>query len=228
MKAMTQPGWIAQMETRARQRRHRLFTGLLPALDRPLKILDVGGVHDYWKRAGDTAPMHANIVLFNVFSQSDLPANFSSVVGDARDLSRYADRQFDVVFSNSVIGHVGSPQDQLRMAREICRVGVRHFVQTPNHDFPIDWRTLVPGFHFLPASAQAWCFQRFPVGRYAKVDDWHVALELATRIRNVRKADLPVFFPDSKVVCEKFLGLTKSFMIHQGFEADSARAEQAA
>ena len=227
MKAMTQPGWIAQMETRARQRRHRLFTGLLPVLDRPLEILDVGGVHDYWKRAGDTASLNANIVLFNVFSQSDLPANFSSVVGDARDLSRYADRQFDVVFSNSVIGHVGSAQDQQRMAREIRRVGVRHFVQTPNHGFPIDWRTLVPGFHFLPASAQAWCFQRFPVGRYAKVDDQRAALELATRIRNVRKADLPVFFPGSTVVCEKFAGLTKSFMIHQGFEVDSTRAEQA-
>jgi hypothetical protein len=226
MKPMTQPGWIAQIETRARQRRHRLFTGLLPVLDRPLEILDVGGVHDYWKRAGDTAPLNANIVLFNVFSQSDLPANFSSVVGDARDLSRYADRQFDVVFSNSVIGHVGSAPDQQRMAREIRRVGVRHFVQTPNHGFPIDWRTLVPGFHFLPASAQAWCFQSFPVGRYAKVDDRHAAVELATRIRNVRKADLPVFFPGSTVVCEKFLGMTKSFMIHQGFETNApARSE---
>ena len=113
-------------------------------------------------------------------------------------------------------------------AREIRRVGVRHFVQTPNHGFPIDWRTLVPGFHFLPATLQAWCFQRFPVGRYARVDDWQAALELATRIRNIRKEDLPVFFPDSKVVCERFLGLTKSFMIHQGFEVDSARAEQTA
>jgi SAM-dependent methyltransferase len=228
MKPMTQSGLLSEIETRARRRRHRFFKGLLPVLDRPLEILDVGGVHDYWKRAEDTAPLNANIVLFNVFSQSDLPAHFSSVVGDARDLSRYADRQFDVVFSNSVIGHVGSPQDQLRMAREIRRVGVRHFVQTPNHGFPIDWRTLVPGFHFLPATLQAWCFQRFPVGRYAKVDDWQAALELATRIRNIRKEDLPVFFPDSKVVCERFLGLTKSFMIHQGFEVDSARAEQAA
>jgi len=228
MKPMTQPGLLAHIEMRARRRRHRLFTGLLPVLDRPLEILDVGGVHDYWKRAEDAAPLHANIVLFNIFSQSDLPAHFSSVVGDARDLSRYADRQFDVVFSNSVIGHVGSAQDQLRMAREIRRVGVRHFVQTPNHGFPIDWRTLVPGFHFLPVDIQAWCFQKFPVGRYDKVDDWHAALELATRIRNVRKADLPVFFPGSTVVCEKFAGLTKSFMIHQGFEADSARAEQVA
>jgi len=224
---MTQSGWLSQVETRARRRRHRFFTGLLPVLDRPLEILDVGGVHDYWKRAGDTAPLNANVVLFNVFSQSDLPANFSSVVGDARDLSRYADQQFDVVFSNSVIGHVGSPQDQLRMAREIRRVGVRHFVQTPNHGFPIDWRTLVPGFHFLPVELQAWCFQKFPVGRYDKVDDRQTAVELATRIRNVRKRDLPVFFPDSKVVCERFLGLTKSFMIHQGFEADAPRAEQA-
>lgn len=228
MKPMTQPGLLSHIEMRARRRRHRLFTGLLPVLDRPLEILDVGGVHDYWQRAGDAAPLHANIVLFNIFSQSDLPAHFSSAVGDARDLSRYADRQFDVVFSNSVIGHVGSAQDQLRMAREIRRVGVRHFVQTPNHGFPIDWRTLVPGFHFLPVDIQAWCFQKFSVGRYEKVDDQHAALELATRIRNVRKADLPVFFPGSTVVCEKFAGLTKSFMIHQGFDADSDRAEQAA
>ena len=70
--------------------------------------------------------------------------------GAARDLSRYSDREFDVVFSNSVINVVGDIWDQERMAKEIGRVGKRYFVQAPNRGFLVDWRTLVLCFHLLP------------------------------------------------------------------------------
>lgn len=84
-------------------------------------------------------PPGAKVTLLNVMPQAGIDA----VLGDARDLSRYGDGEFDVVFSNSCIGHVGGFEDQLRMAREIRRVGRRYFVQTPNHGLPIDWRILV-------------------------------------------------------------------------------------
>ena len=202
--------WV---ETVARRRRNALLVRLLKPLKRPLSILDVGGTIEYWRTMELPSGSASQIVLLNTFEQ---PANapFEAVVGDACDLSRYNDRQFDLVFSNSVIGHVGSFSDQHRMAREIRRVGKYFFLQTPSHGFPLDWRTLVPFFHFLPAETQAWCFEHFSVGTYSRARSSAEALHLATRVRNIRRRELALLFPQANVVNERVLGLTKSFMIH--------------
>lgn len=186
---------------------------LLGALDRPIKLLDVGGTTDYWRDVGLAPDSGIQIVLLNTFEQ-DVSAPFQSVVGDARDLSRFADAQFDVVFSNSVLGHVGTFADQLRMAQEVSRVGYRFFVQTPNDAFPVDWRTRVPLFHFLPPRAQAWCFEHFPVGTYRRASNRAEALHWASRVRNVKRHELPALFPGARVVPEYLLGIPKSFMVH--------------
>ena len=71
-------------------------------------------------------------------------------VGDAVDMPGISDGAFDVVFSNSVIEHVETYENQRRMAAEIRRVGRRYFVQTPNRHFPLEPHFLVPGFQLLP------------------------------------------------------------------------------
>lgn len=43
---------------------------------------------------------------------SESYSNVSSVAGDATDLGEYGDKQFDLVFSNSVIEHVGGMQNK--------------------------------------------------------------------------------------------------------------------
>jgi Methyltransferase domain len=198
---------------RSRKQRHALFDRLLDRIPGPIKLLDVGGTLAYWQAVGLPSRDNVVIELLNMESEPVCPP-FTSVSGDARDLSRYADRSIDVVFSNSVIGHVGSFSDQMRMAREIGRVGRRYFVQTPNHAFPIDWRTLMPLFHLLPVSAQAWFFERMRVGTYRRAAGREEALHWASRIRNVRRRELSTLFPDAQVVEEKMGGLTKSFIVH--------------
>ena len=195
----------------ARQRRHAVFLRLLDDLPHPISVLDVGGTVDYWRTVGFHPDV--DVLLLNIFPQNNLPAGFKAIVGDARDLSSFPDKHFDVVFSNSVIGHVGGFAEQQRMAREIGRVGRRYFVQTPNHGFPLDWRTLIPGFHWLPASAQAWCFRSMSVGTYPRAPDAVTAKEWATRVRNLRRRELPVCFPGATVQNERVAGLTKSFIV---------------
>ena len=206
--------FIHAIEDRARQQRNALLVDLLTSnFPKSLSILDVGGTHDYWRKININLDADVRVVLLNIFEQ-DVEPPFECVVGDARDLSRYRDKEFDVVFSNSVIGHVGSFADQQRMAKEIQRVGKHFFLQTPNHGFPIDWRTLVPFFHFLPSEAQTWCFEHFAVGSYRRADNRAEALEWASRVRNIRMSELPILFPDAQVVPERFCGFTKSFMVH--------------
>jgi SAM-dependent methyltransferase len=62
----------------------------------------------------------------------------------------FADRAFDVVFSNAVLEHVGSREAQRGFLRELCRVGQSVFVTTPNRWFPVEHHTGLPLVHHLP------------------------------------------------------------------------------
>ena len=53
-------------------------------------------------------------------------------------------------WSNAVIEHVGSRNDQLYYLMEIKRVSNRAFLTTPNKYFPIEVHTRTPFLHFLP------------------------------------------------------------------------------
>jgi SAM-dependent methyltransferase len=62
----------------------------------------------------------------------------------------FSDKEFDIVFSNAVIEHVGNTEDQTRFIREACRVAERVFISTPNRWFPIEHHSSLPLFHYLP------------------------------------------------------------------------------
>jgi len=71
------------------------------------------------------------------------------VQGDALDLP-FADEEFDIVFSNAVIEHVGGREQQRRFVEESLRVARRVFVTTPNRWFPVEVHTRLPLVHWLP------------------------------------------------------------------------------
>ena len=75
------------------------------------------------------------------------------VVADGRALP-FAEREFDVGFSNAVVEHVGGRADQLAFVHELCRVSKRVFVTTPNRLYPLEVHTLLPVVHWLPRRAQ--------------------------------------------------------------------------
>ena len=59
------------------------------------------------------------------------------VQADGRELP-FADREFDLCFSNAVVEHVqGGRAGQRRFVGELCRVARRVFVTTPNRWFPV-------------------------------------------------------------------------------------------
>lgn len=206
-------GFAQRFSREARRKRYLYFSRLLNPLPRPLKILDVGGTAEYWANSDLSALGDVSILLLNVSSQTCVtPISFA--YGDACDLSRFADHEFDIVFSQSTLAYVKSKE---RMAREIRRVGKRYFVQTPNRHFPLDWRTLVPLFHLLPPLWQAWAFRHFDVGTYSQVRDPAMAQYLATRIRDLTLTELRCLFPGAIVVPELVCGFTKSWILHFGF-----------
>jgi ubiquinone/menaquinone biosynthesis C-methylase UbiE len=199
-----------------RRRRFKLFYELINKLPRPIKILDVGGTLYFWEAVGFVHEDGVEITLFNLFPQEIKHRNFKFVQGDATDLSLFANKSFDVVFSNSVIEHLTTFENQKKMADEIKRVGKRYWVQTPNFYFPIEQHFLCPFYHWLPFRTRIWLIQNFNLGWYKREQDYKVAYELVTSIRLLKYKEIKTLFPEAKIYKERFLGLVKSYIAYSG------------
>ncbi len=58
---------------------------------------------------------------------------------------------FDVVHASAVLEHVGSFDNQVRLAKECVRVARKSiFLTTPNRWFPVEFHTVLPLVHWLP------------------------------------------------------------------------------
>jgi SAM-dependent methyltransferase len=122
----------------------------------------------------------------------------SFVQADATDLP-FADGEFDIAYSNSVIEHLPLHAREA-YAREMARVGRRWFVQTPNRGFPIEPHALLPLVHWLPRRAGRALWRLGVSGD--PYDEVHL---LGAR-------ELRRLFPDAVIVRERAGPLTKSLV----------------
>jgi SAM-dependent methyltransferase len=202
---------------RFRQRRFARFRELVDGLSGPIRILDVGGTTVFWERVGYAGHDRIEIVLLNLMEQPAPHDNMTSVVGDAADLSPYADDAFDIVVSNSVIEHLPTPQLQARMAAEVRRVGKRVYLQTPNRYFPLEPHFLFPYFGILPMRVRAWLLQHMDLGWHKRQPDPALALEDVRSVRLLTGAEMRRLFPGARFENERFLVFTKSFIVLDGW-----------
>lgn len=200
-----------------RRARFSLFLSLLNSLKQPIRILDIGGTQDYWNLMGSEQLSNVRITLLNLVHQPVSSERFVSAVGDARAMPEYADGSFDVVFSNSVIEHVGAYDDQRLMANEVMRIGKRYFVQTPNKRFPIEPHFLFPFFQYLPVWLRAQMLYRADVGWYRRVPEFNAARLEVQAIQLLTRRRFTALFPNARLHIERFAGLPKSFVAYGGW-----------
>jgi len=179
------------------------------------RILDVGGTPFNW----ELLEVRPRLTIVNIpLAREAFDQHYTCVFADGRALP-FGDRSFDIVFSNSVIEHVGDAQRQRQFANEIARVGRAYWVQTPNRWFPIEPHLLTPFLHFLPASWQRSIARKFTVWALIErpsQDRWEYYIEHYLRdIRLLDAADLRSMFPDAQIVRERLFGLTKSLLAVQ-------------
>jgi hypothetical protein len=209
----------SSLATHMRRARFALFLSLLRKLEGPVRVLDIGGTQAFWNLMAEGEDLDAEITLLNLRHQPVTSSAFTSATGDARSIPQYADKSFDVVFSNSVIEHVGSYADQKRMANEVLRVGRRYFVQTPNKRFPLEPHFLFPFFQYLPMTLRAQMLHRFDVGWYKRVSSLERARAEVESIQLLTRSRFAELFPGATIYEEKLLGLTKSFVAYGGWES---------
>jgi ubiquinone/menaquinone biosynthesis C-methylase UbiE len=192
-----------------RRKRFGYFMDIYERLPKPVKVLDVGGTIDFWQTMDMVDREDLSLTILNIFADEFLP-NVQCLVGDARDLSQFEDQSFDIVFSNSVIEHVGTKDDQRRMASEVRRVGKNYVIQTPNRFFPIEPHVQFPFFQFMPREAKIWIHRQMSLASYPRAKDRNEAIKWVDEIRLLSRQELGEMFPKAQIVAESFYGLTKS------------------
>jgi SAM-dependent methyltransferase len=151
---------VDQVSLRSRERKLRLFLDELhPTVE--TSVLDVGadelafgeghgcGTLNFFE---ERYPWPERITALGLHDGSGFSARYPKiryVQGDACALP-FADGEFDIVFSNAVIEHVGDRERQRQLVSEALRVGRRIFITTPNRRFPIEVHTRLPLLHWLP------------------------------------------------------------------------------
>jgi hypothetical protein len=199
-----------------RSQRFESFARLVDRLSeqhkRPIRILDIGGTNSFWEQRGWTGRTNVHIVLVNLCAEPSVHGNIEARRGDATDLGEFPDGAFDVVFSNSVIEHLGTFDRQAAMAAEVRRLAPLYWVQTPNFWFPIEPHFLTPVWHWLPAKLRIALLRKRRWGWRGPCPDHEEAKALVDEIRLMRGRELSRMFPDATFEKERIGLLVKSFV----------------
>ncbi len=174
------------------------------------RILDVGGTPYNWNLMAYEDP----VTLLNIRIPENVhkyPQNFTFVEGDGTDLP-YRDEEFDIVFSNSVIEHVGSMADQKRFANEVRRVGKKIWIQTPAKSFFFEPHYLTPFVHWFPKAWQKRTL-RYSVRGLSEKWSQEEVNRMVDDTRLLTHQEIKLLFPDCHVRREYFLFLTKSYIV---------------
>ena len=174
-----------------------------------MRVLDLGGTATSWQLA-PIRPAHVVVVNTEAAPPSE---DVESVAADACDLPPELRRGFDLVYSNSVIEHVGGHARREAFARSVMQAAPHCWVQTPYRYFPIEPHWVFPGFQFLPTGAAAALTKRWRLGhRYAPSASTSQAVASVLSVELLDRHQLRHLFPTCEIVNERFAGLVKSIV----------------
>jgi hypothetical protein len=179
--------------------------------DRNTRILDVGGYPRFWQGVEIEAP----ITLLNTHPISDYEMSFMTpnqefVLGDGTALE-YGDREFDLVFSNSVIEHLGTYEKQVAFAREIRRVGKSFWVQTPAREFVLEPHVFAPFVHWFPPRVQRRLLRYVSLWGWLRRPSPAVIDRVLAELRLLTRREVRTLFADARIWTERVVGLPKSY-----------------
>jgi Methyltransferase domain len=202
------PGSLA---ARARARRWEMLAAHFPDMG-DMRVLDLGGTSFTWM----SAPVRPRAVtVVNIKPQPSEVDWISSLVADACALPRQViDQNFDLVYSNSVIEHVGGHARREAFAAAVRNGAPRYWVQTPYRYFVVEPHWLFPGFQFLPVTIRAELTRRWKLGnRRAGRHPLDAAVATVLDVELLSKTEMRHYFPDcTTLLSETFLGLVKSLI----------------
>lgn len=171
------------------------------------RIVDLGGTPYMWQLFDNDF----TVTLVNLPGtvRGEIPPRFEWVEADACELDGvFRNGAFDIVFSNSVIEHVGDQDRQAAFAEQVRRLAPAHWVQTPSPRFPIEAHTGVPFY-----------WRRSQRNRDRRMDRWRRDLsewaDMIAETRVLSSDRMRTLFPESAIWHERLLGLEKSITAYR-------------
>ena len=193
---------------RARANRWEHLLDTFPSFSE-MRVLDLGGTPQSWKHA-PVMPKAITIVNLDTL-ESDNPV-VTPITGNACNLPRSVENDhFDLVFSNSLLEHVGGHVPRQQLADNVHRLADRHWVQTPYRYFPIEPHWVFPGFQWLPYEARVRISLRWNRG-HIRTNSRDEAEDIVNEIDLVGISQMRRHFPSSTIWYERFAGLVKSLV----------------
>jgi len=153
-----------------------------------------------------------NLKLSEDDNRERLRQGIDFVVGNCLKLP-FKDKSFDIVYSNSVIEHLGSLDNQKLFAKELMRVGKSIFIQTPNKYFFMEPHFITPFIHYFPKGFQKNLLRYFTIWGLVSKPSRQKIKQILGEIRLLSYGELKRIFPGCKIMKESFLFFTKSFYI---------------
>lgn len=177
-----------------------------------MRVLDLGGTPESWQLAPVRPKALTTVNLEPLESSSP---QITAIQGDACDLPNSVARDhFDLVFSNSVLEHVGGHVRRQRLVDNIHSLADRHWVQTPYRYFPIEPHWLFPGLQWLPYEARVQISMRWNRG-HIRTHTRAEAQDQVDEIDLIGISQMRRYFPSSVIWYERFAGLIKSLVAIQ-------------
>jgi hypothetical protein len=192
-----------------RTKRMREFQQLFGINDQ-MMILDVGGSEMNWSLLQDRPIV--------VFVNLKVPQNRSQtalwLIADGTSLP-FEEHAFGIVFSNSVIEHLGTLKNQEDFSRECQRVGHTLYIQTPNKNFPIEPHLVTPFIHWLPKSIQKKLLRNFTLWGWIARPSQDFCNHFLEEVRLLDSREMQSLFPRARIHKERFWGMVKSIIAIQ-------------
>lgn len=213
---------VQSIRKSAAENRSRLFAEYTHNLPTPIKVIDLGGSFEMWRRWGgiDWARLDVTLVNNHHLDKSHdgecRPGMFvREVRRDMRSLTAEDLSEFDVVFSNSAIEHLSSWADQKRVAAAIVASKKPYFVQVPDRLSPIDPHfpsPFVPFFAVYPRALKEILLRFNRLGSGSSSPNFSSARLRMSYYNPLGRSDLRELFPDSNISRQVVRGVSVSLI----------------
>jgi 2-polyprenyl-3-methyl-5-hydroxy-6-metoxy-1,4-benzoquinol methylase len=198
-----------------RRRKWKHFMNLVNP-DEKTTILDVGfNDTEYFENDNfleKNYPYRKNITALGL----EEPVNFNKIYPEIKAMAYdgkifpFKDKEFDVVWANAVLEHVGVFDRQVLFLQQINRVCNKAFITTPNRLFPFEVHTHAFLLHWLPRKT----FNKYLVwrGKEWAAGDYMFLLKRDDIKKLLKAAGIKKY----KIIPNRLFGLTLDFIIYFG------------